>query len=152
MRVYSNKYHKIWFDNPNLCDDYFGILKYIASQAECRGREIAAGQGVDVPVDPRIRDLVEEERTKGEQSGVARMLPLFVMPKAKEKCRRAMQWLMREAGAQFPFQLYNLDYYFFKLTCCYPFPELQRAVPTISLAEAHLAKDVFLYTRGVLCE
>jgi hypothetical protein len=50
----------------------------------------------------------------------------------------------------YDFSLYDLDCLFFKLIETET--ELLKQIPTTTLAEAHLGRDVFLFTRGVLCE
>lgn len=54
-------------------------------------------EGVTIdPYDPLIEPLLAEARELKDISEYKRMLPVYVMPKLKQKCEKALKWLMEQ--------------------------------------------------------
>lgn len=100
MRIYSDKYHKIWLDNEELSDDYAGMMEEIERMLRVRDLERPAGENIVVEgfqsLEPILAQREEERREKDRA-----FLPIFVMPKTKEVCRRSLAWLQEQAEVTF---------------------------------------------------
>lgn len=180
MKVISDKFHKIWLDNPDLSDDYEGIINAIQDFMKRDTHSLierAAGEGITV--EGRFqpgKDLIEEQTKRRIENRNQDYLPVFVMPGVMmERCIRCMDWLAVKAQVVRISATLNdaeVNYLFdtlHQVPCEFTFFELPRlfyeilrvlssnrtfrniSVPTLTIAEAHLNKDVLLYTPGVSC-
>ena len=142
--------------------------------------ETYAGEGITVEGDFQLSKTLIEEQTQRRIDNQNRdFLPIFVMPgPMKERCIRSLDWLALKAqvssGIEMLFLksqlLPSIPPLFSQMACEFTFFELPRlfyeilqvlsgaspsfanlSIPTLAIAEAHLNKDVLLYTPGVSC-
>lgn len=144
MKIHSEKYHKIWLDNTELTDNYCDIVKHIEKHLRCRKGEEYVGQEVSIPGYEDI--ALPFHYVAAQERG---LLPIYVMPEHKEVIGDSLKWLCNQAKLPYVFVLYELPYLFRQLLEAAP-QELPTKM-TLTIAEAHLQRDVFFYTRGVSC-
>jgi len=154
----SQKYHKIWLDNDQLSENYKAIVNGIAATVRANPGDgaNATPAGLDIDIEKRC------QRENVEMSGAAKaavkhkLCPIYVMTHEMERVRKGFKWLCDKAQQEkgedevkLEFTFYDLTYLFWRLIEEAPY-EFQKRI-TLTVAEAHLKSDVFLYVRGVSC-
>lgn len=175
FKIYSEKYHKLWMDNPEMCNDHGDILAVIKKMLTAKAGERPAGANVKVSGFENIADLIRCYKLIREPYGET-FLPIYAMPRQVEISKKAFKWLSSQneviqvscAGTgsrdavclirffvmQEPlaFDFYELPHLFMALLGAVKTKSFIREVPTVNIAEAHLDRDVFLYTPGLSCK
>lgn len=172
MKEYSDKYHHVWLDNPDLSDDFEAILQRFSEILSVRSGEKYANKGVRLEAPSEIQSLVlEEERLKTGKNN--KHLPFFVAHDNLTQSREALVWLQKQAGVcfclknnsrvsqyiqfhffsfqtNFHFECFDLSVLFFHLMNL----EVDSAslrIPSLAISKALLDRDVLLYTSGMSC-
>lgn len=149
MKEYSDKYHHVWLDNPDLSDDFEAILQRFSEILSVRSGEKYANKGVRLEAPSEIQSLVlEEERLKTGKNN--KHLPFFVAHDNLTQSREALVWLQKQAGTNFHFECFDLSVLFFHLMNL----EVDSAslrIPSLAISKALLDRDVLLYTSGMSC-
>jgi len=160
----SQKYHKIWLDNPELSENYKTIVDAILDAVK-----VSSEDGASVPRGTNVTraglDIDIERRCKRENVDMSpaalaavnyQLCPIYVMSHEMERVRKGFKWLCDKASEQeeekevkVEFTFYDLPYFFWRMIEEAPY-EYQKKI-TLTVAEAHLKSDVFLYVRGVSC-
>eukprot|EP00095_Tigriopus_kingsejongensis_P012019 maker-scaffold1195_size56104-snap-gene-0.13 protein:Tk12019 transcript:maker-scaffold1195_size56104-snap-gene-0.13-mRNA-1 annotation:"hypothetical protein BRAFLDRAFT_121310" len=150
MKVYSDKFHHVWLDHPDLSDDYGSIVERLRQILAVRPEEKPARAGGSCSEDhPDLAEWIDTD----ERQRLARehnFLPIFVASENYEATRGAIEWLQKAAGTKLHFECYDLSRLFTHLMNNQnEHPHLR--VPSMAVAQLHLNRDVLLYTPGMPC-
>jgi len=161
----SEKYHKIWLDNPQLSDNYRAIVSAVAEEVRVPQADTpdhASGvngryAGEDTDIERRCQRHNVDMSDSAKAAKQYQLMPIYAMSHEMERVRKAFKWLCDKVNAngeedevKIEFTFYDLPYFFWRLVEVAPLEYLKKMTPTI--AEAHLSADVFLYVAGVSCE
>jgi len=167
----SDKYHKIWLDNPGLSDNYRVIVDAVAEELrvppppshDVGASAVGGGVGVndryagqDTDIERRCQRHNIDMTNAAKAAKQFQLMPIYAMSHEMERVRKAFKWLCDKVDGEndkdqvrIEFTFYDLPFFFWRLVEVAPLEYPKKM--TLTVAEAHLSADVFLYVRGVSC-